>query len=369
MRNEGKGSVWYALHFYPGIAQYSEMGKDPYRVFLNEDTLRKMDPSFAARPVFVLHVDDVHDDLDTLRGEADGWVTKSFYNQKDGKHWVEFIAVSEKCKQAIADGWRVSNAYVPTDYGPAGTWNGMDYQRQITNGEYEHLAIVPNPRYEESVILSPEQFKAYNAAKDNELEKLRNSKERPMKLKDLLFRKTKVDNAADFESLTVLLPKSKKEISVLDLIANADDLEERKEEEMANGDHSVMVDDHKMKVNELVEKYKQACAKLHAIQDATEDVDVSDDEEIENKDDEEKDKELENQEDEDKDKKTKALDKKENDIDRDKLAEEAIKEAKRTAREKAERLRNAPKNIENALEDVPVYLTSDGLQRGLSRYG
>lgn len=357
MRNEGKGSVWYALHFYPGIAQYSEIGKDPYRVFLNEDTLRKMDASFAARPVFVLHVDDVKDDLDALRGEADGWVTKSFYNEKDGKHWVEFIAVSERCKRAIADGWRVSNAYVPTDYGPSGTWNGMDYQRQITNGEYEHLAIVPNPRYEESVILSPEQFKAYNKAKDNELEKLRNSKERPMKLKDLLFRKTKVDNAADFESLTVLLPKSKKEISVLDLIANADDLEERAADALADADATVMVDDLKMKVSDLVEKYKEACAKLHAISDAAEEAvddsdDVGDDDVVENEESEEE-------------KKMKALEKKENEA-----KEEADKEeAKKNAREKADRLRNAPKNVNNMLEDVPVYLTSDGLQRGLSRYG
>lgn len=363
MRNEGKGSVWYALHFYPGIAQYSELGKDPYRVFLNEDTLRKMDASFAARPVFVLHVDDVQDDLDALRGEADGWVTKSFYNEKDGKHWVEFIAVSEKCKQAIADGWRVSNAYVPTDYGPAGTWNGMDYQRQINNGEYEHLAIVPNPRYEESVILSPEQFKAYNKAKDNELEKLRNSKERPMKLKDLLFRKTKVDNAAEFESLTVLLPKSKKEISVLDLIANADDLAEKPADSLVDAEGTVMVDDLKMKVSDLVEKYKQACAKLHAISDAADEAaDGAEDDVVENEEGEDKDS--------DEEKKMKALAKKENEAKDEADAKEKEKEdSKKNAREKADRLRNAPKNIENQLEDIPVYLTSDGLQRGLSRYG
>src|ERR1700677_5104651 len=69
--HNSSGKIFYGIHFYPGVAQYQDdPSQEPYRVFLNEDTLRAMDPTFAGKPIFVEHVDDVTPDLNQLRKEA-----------------------------------------------------------------------------------------------------------------------------------------------------------------------------------------------------------------------------------------------------------------------------------------------------------
>ena len=58
----------------------------------------------------------------------------------------------------------------------SGVCHGVDYDNEVTDGEYEHLALVEDPRYEDSIILTPDEFKAYNLEKENELSMLTNSK-------------------------------------------------------------------------------------------------------------------------------------------------------------------------------------------------
>lgn len=247
--NGAQGKIFYGIHFYPGVAQYSDEGKEPYRIFLNEDTIRKMNPSYAGRPVFVEHVEDVTSDLKELKKEADGWVVESFYNSADGKTWVKFIIVSDLAEQAIKNGYGLSNSYFPKAFGPGGLWNGIQYAKEITEGEYEHLAIVKTPRYEESKILTPEQFKKYNEEKELDLKRLKNSRSVPM---FDFFKKTKVENAVDIEGMSVILPKTKLEVRLEKLINDADESEEKK---MANPEHHVMLGEKKIKVNDLLKKH------------------------------------------------------------------------------------------------------------------
>ena len=168
---------YYARHIKEGLVHYLENGKDVLYLVKN-DALKKMNESFDGKPVYVRHVDRV--DMDNLREQADGYVVKSFYNEFDGAWWTEMLVVSDKGHEAIKKGWAVSNCYSPTEYGAGGSYHDIDYQKEIKNGEYEHLAIVPNPRYEESVIMTPEEFKEFNEGKKQEIEKLKNSKENEM---------------------------------------------------------------------------------------------------------------------------------------------------------------------------------------------
>lgn len=374
--SEAKGSIQYGLHFYPGVAQYQEEGKEPYRVFLNEDTLRSMDPTFAGRPVFVLHVNEVETDLNELRKEADGWVIESFYNPSDGKHWVKFVVVSEKGERAIAQGMKLSNCYLPKTFGPGGTWNGIDYDRSITQGEYEHLAIVPNPRYEESVIMNPEEFKKYNEDNFNELKKLSNQKDKEPEMKFNFFKRTKVENSIDLESMSVMLPRSKREISLEKLINDAD---EPMDEKMAHPEHKVEVGEKKMSVKELKDAYMDCMSKMDSMKD--DDDMMDDDEESEDpaaknkrknkkknkeesmKDEEEADTSYVHDEDDDEkgEERKKSLKLDEED---DEKEVEAAK--KKNAREKAERLRNANKAPQ---EFAKVVLSADQVARGKSLYG
>ena len=228
------GKIMYGMHFYPGLAQYSEPNKEPFKIFLNEDTLRKMDSSFAGKPIFVEHVSEVDSNLDELRKDADGWVVESFFNSVDGKHWVKMIVVSDKAERAIKNGFRLSNAYIPRLNGKAGQWNGIDYQNEVVDGEYEHLAIVNNPRYDESVIMTPEEFKMYNENLQIELKRIANSKpqEKESMMSKLKFwNKQPVEKSIDVENLSVTLPKSGKEFSIFQIVNAMDEMEMKKKDE------------------------------------------------------------------------------------------------------------------------------------------
>lgn len=352
--------VYFGLHMLPGVAEYEEQGQKPYRIFLNEQTIKKMDPSFQGRPVYVGHVGKV--EIDQIQ-EADGYVVRSFYNKADGKHWAEFIVVSDKGHEAISKGWRLSNAYFPREFGSGGLWNGVQYEREVVNGEYEHLALVPNPRYDESIILNPEQFKEYNLQKEKDLARMTNSSNKGANKMSVMkfFKKEKIENGADIESMSVILPESKKEVTISEAIKLADKFENM--HGYANGDHMVKVGEDEMSVNDMVKE----CMKMREEKKANE---VSA---------EEAKKKAENEADLDGGEKKAEADKKEADktenkgADLDggeKQAEKDKKSADKTenAANKEdffETLKNAP--LKNTKAETPIDL--DKSARGKSRYG
>lgn len=337
-----------------GVAEYREPGQEPYRIFIGEDAIKNMDPSFQGRPVFVHHVDGVDDNREVVKEQADGYVIRSFFNQTDGKHWCEFIAVTDEALERIRAGWKLSNAYLVKDATSGGQWHGVDYAKKVTRGEYEHLAIVPNPRYAESVILTPEEFKAYNEKKEVELRRLANENKGVFSMFNL-FKKEAVKNTAEFESMSVTLPKSKVEKTLLQLVNEADDYNlKMKEPQMANGDHHVMVGEHKMSVNELVEKHMAACNELAEMKKGKE---ANGDDNLENEEDEKKKKE-------EAEKKAnterEAAEKKAN-------SDKAAAEKAQADKEAADKLRNADKSKFD--DSVTVEVGNEASQRGKSRYG
>lgn len=394
--NSARGQVFYGMHFYPGVAEYEEPGKEAFRVFINESTIRQMNPTFAGCPIFVEHVDEVDEDLGEVRGEADGWVLESFFNAADGKTWAKFIVVSDRGISAIRRGFRLSNAYIPKSFGDGGLWNGVSYRNEVTGGEFEHLAIVRNPRYEESVIMTPDEFKAYNEERTVELKRLANSHqvkkgEKQMGLK--LFKRTKVENSVDLEGMSVELPLSKKEMKLTNVIEAYDKILNMNG--YANGDHMVKVNDKdEMSVNDLVKKHMEACNEIEKYKSKGRDDEgmenSDDDESVDNaEDDEDMDESLDNDEDmegtiaaqvkavgdrggdvhlaneEDEDgyePKKKKMNKKKNSM--------SVQEAKKVlAREKAARLKNARERFENDDDSAVVSLPHDQVMRGKQRYG
>lgn len=386
MNKNSHGKIFYGIHFYPGVAEYRDPGVAPYRVFLNENTLRKMDPSFAGKPIYVNHVEEVEQDIDLLRGEVDGWVIQSFYNEADGKHWVKFIIVSEKGDEAVRQGMKLSNAYLPTQTSRGGLWNGVTYLKEIIDAEYEHLAIVDNPRYEESVIMTPDQFKKYNEEQVIELKRLSNSKQGEAKMKLNFFKKTRVENAIDPE-LQVVLPKSGRETTLISLINEADEKESDKNAGLADMSHKVKMDDGSYcNVGELLEKHKSMKDELESMKKVKEDEkekeldlevsegDVDSESDKENVDEMHPEKEvhddmdgMEDEMDEDEGTKKKGL----------KLDEESEKEVedakkKKNASEakiKADRLRNAHLRAFQNEEAPVIELSADRVARGKVRYG
>ena len=351
--------VFYGLHMEPGTAEYKNPGEDAYRIFLNEQTLKQMDGTFVGKPVYVEHVDGV--DLENLQKEADGYVVKSFFNQFDGKHWVQFLAVSDRAQQAIRDGWKLSNAYHPKDFGPGGQHHAVTYAKEVTRGEYEHLAIVPNPRYEASVIMPPEEFAEYNRQKELDLKRFTNSKDKGVKSMFNIFKRTKVENAVDFAETVVELPKSKIEKTIAQIINDMDDLAVAAQAPggmdmpVAGEEQFCMVGDQKMKIKDLVQQFMELKSAAARGDDSADAVLANDEDEKDKK--EKADKEAkEKKENEEK----AASEKKQNDL-REKELGAADFLAIKNAREAMQAMEDA---VTNSIE-----LVGDQVARGKKRYG
>lgn len=239
---------YFGLHMSEGTALYQISPEETFMILVKEDTIRKMDASFEGKPVYVQHVDKV--DVANVE-KADGYVVKSFYNKADGQHWVEFIVVTDAAHEAIKNGWVLSNSYVYTKTSDSGRWQGMDYDKEILEASYEHLAIVPDPRYKQSIVMTPEDFKSYNENKELELKQLSNSMQgaKPMLR---FFKKQKVDNAADLDGMMVRLPITGREVE-LSVIINEADQEPPKYVDMEKG--IVNIEGADVGVKTLVECY------------------------------------------------------------------------------------------------------------------
>lgn len=362
-----KPQIYYGLHFCPGVAEYKEPGQEPYRIFINENTIRDMNPTFAGCPVYVQHVDEV--DLGNIQAEADGYVVESFYNAADGKTWCKFVAVSDRAHEAIRTGWKLSNAYFPKQLSAGGEWNGVEYAKEITQGEFEHLAIVPNPRYAESVIMTPDEFKLYNANKQIELLKIANSNETQKEKKSMLkfFKKSTVENGADLEAMTVVLPKSKREITLSQLVNEKDEYElKMKEPQMANGEHHVEVAGKKMTVNELVEKHNAMCQEMDEMKAKKDDAGDGDEAAEKKHDADDADAALEEKKkDDDGDADMNSEEPKKN--EEEKKKDEDDTKAKKNANFK--KLKNAELDALKNVERSPFEMSEDKIARGKVRYG
>lgn len=335
----------------PGVAEYREPKKEPFRIFINSATIKNMDPTFQGLPVYVEHVDGVDlADEKKIREQADGFVVKSFYNQLDGMHWAEFIIVSEKGMQAIRNGWKLSNAYIPKDFNLGGECQGVPYQKEIISGEYEHLAIVKNPRYQQSKILTPEEFKAYNNEKEVEIARLLNSKDKSKqkgesKMALNLFKRQKIENSTDidYENLVIALPKSGKEYTLEKLVNEMDKIVNMAG--YANDDHMVKVGNEEMSVKDLVGKHMSMCNDIEEEKKKK----MADEEEAKKNSEDDK----------------AAADKKAND---DKASEmEKAKNAADEAQKNYDKIKNANKNAP-VNEPARIDLPQDQLKRGQERY-
>lgn len=219
-------SVFYGLHMREGLVGYKEDGEIAY---IKNDTILKMSPSLVGKPLIVRHpgVDITPEDEELF----DGYVVEAFFNKHDGNHWVKFIAVSDEAHKKIEQGWTLSNGYFHSRDETPGQHQGVDYDYEINGGEFEHMALVQNPRYEQSIILTPDEFKEYNLNKEAEIKKLTNEKK---EIEMKFFKKSKVEkleNEKEIGELSVLLPKTKKEKTINELIEIADVVEEAPSEE------------------------------------------------------------------------------------------------------------------------------------------
>jgi protein-tyrosine phosphatase len=363
--------IFYGKHLTSGCAEYAD-GPDgkPYRVFISEDVAKQMDPSFAARPCYVDHVDGETPDAKnkTVQGTVqdekgnseskicDGYIIESFFLPVDGSHWVKFLVTSQQGADAIARGWKLSNCYTPLSLGPGGSWHGIEYSREFLAAEYNHCAIVEHPRYTESIILTPEAFKSYCSEKEAELVTMRNSVENVQKIKvevkfpegeksmkkpnllDMMFGKKngkieKIENAAAIGNVEVRMGKNRS-ASIADLVAKAAVMNDADYEKLMKDSADEDVD---MEVENDLEDLKEKNKKKSSI----------DEDEMENEDELDEDKKND-------EKNTPADEKLENEerVDQKEMENEEDEDAKMKALREAQNKKNKMKK--NAEKNTPA---------------
>lgn len=277
---------FYAKHMEAGLCGYEKE-----TVLIDVETLKKMSPSFAGKPVYVGHQKVDLDKID----EADGYVIDCNYNEVDGCLWSKILIKTDKAISAINNGWAVSNAYVPTEFSSGGQYHNLDFDRKIVNAIFTHLAIVPDPRYEQSKILTIEEFKKYCEDKRGQLEELKNSKTSMGVKKMFKFFKVEKKEVSSLEEDTMVELQNGKSVSIKEMIetvekqnAKKNEADEEEKEVMLNAETEVEVGGKKITLGELMNKYNEIEKKNEADEEAKKKEEA---EEKENEEDKEKEEE------------------------------------------------------------------------------
>lgn len=143
----------------PGLVGYTVEGRREM-VLVQKSILDKMLPSFLGKPVFdFVHRSDVSPDQafnmseDEKYNRADGVVSNVGLDEESGKYYADLMIWDDKTQENVDDnGFSVSCAYRATESGPGGRYNGIEYDEEVLDGYYHHMAIVDDPRYTASRI-------------------------------------------------------------------------------------------------------------------------------------------------------------------------------------------------------------------------
>lgn len=133
----------------PGLVHYEDVGT----VLVRKEALDKMANSFVGRPVFnEAHKETTSKDFSS--GRADGVVTRVWYDPSDAWFWADVAIWDPETKENCRNGYSLSCAYDVAQWSEkGGIHNNIPYTREVLDGTYTHLAIVPNPRYEGARII------------------------------------------------------------------------------------------------------------------------------------------------------------------------------------------------------------------------
>ena len=259
--------VFFARHIGEGVVSYknTDGGEDIF--FIGNDTLKKMNASFTGKPIYIQHQDVP---LSQMKERAVGYVVESFYLPEDGKQWLKMLITDDEAFDAIQNGWKVSNAYNVKDLGAGGVWHNIPYKREILDGEYEHLALVADPRYEEAVIMTPEDFRSYKEAKKKELDAMsldnskkavikksvENNKERKTMFQ--FFTKKKVENmdGVALQDVEVQLENGSS-MKIGDIVKSVEENLKKQATETPIEEKTVMVNGKEVTISALIKMYNE----------------------------------------------------------------------------------------------------------------
>jgi hypothetical protein len=249
-----------------GLVQY------PNEVILvNQACLEQLAKTSHGIPVVIEHP-GVKLDSETIKDiPIVGRVADMHYDTEKDEWSVHFVVDTEEAVSKLKSGWGVSTAWFGDEYGPAGTYNAVPYDRELIKGHYEHLAIVKDPRYE--MAQGPVFYNSKNSlANDTKSDTINDNSQKSggstMLFK--LFRTIREEIKAN-EKEQFMLNIAGQDVPLSNVLEEMKSMEAKKNEEekkkeeagkTLNGEDMVEYNGAKMSVNELVEKYN--CMKKNA---------------------------------------------------------------------------------------------------------
>lgn len=161
----------------PGVVSYEDVGDG--KVFVSREALDRLRATFIGKPV----VNVVHKDLSfeqafklsdkERESMADGIVFDCGWLD-NGWCYADMIIWDLETQKNIDERmFSTSCAYLPTEQGNGGKWHNIDYETEVLNGNYTHMAIVKKPRYEQAKIYElPKEYR--NSLSDEMIDILEN---------------------------------------------------------------------------------------------------------------------------------------------------------------------------------------------------
>ena len=316
-----------------GLCGYGESGN----VYISDETMYSIMPKLLGISVIITHQGK----------EAVGEVVEVFQNPNDTDQWMGKLSVrSEEGIRLLESGWGVSTAYrIVRDTGTSGKWNNIDYNTEVEDVDWLHVAIVENPRY----TVAKDGFFLNSKNEENIIysKTIINEKRKPM---FNLF-KTKKEKINLNEDEKMFVKVGEDEIELTDLIKFVEEKEDKKK--FAEDDMMIELNGESITVKELVEKYN-ACKKN---EEKKEEIKEEKKEEIKNEDHKEDEKDNEEIKEEKIEKKEEIKDNEEDKKDEDKKDNEDKDEDKKDNEEKIEEEKKEEvKEIKNSIDLRSAYL-------------
>lgn len=293
-----------------GLCGYGDRGN----IYISDATMYVIMPKLLGMPVILTHEGT----------ESIGEVVDVFQNTSDTDQWMGKLAIrSTDVVDKLASGWGVSTAYkILRETSQGGKWNNIEYDSEVLDVEWLHVAVVDNPRY--------------TIAKDGVF--LNSVKGEPM---FNLF-KIKREKVLLNEDEKLFVKVGDEELELSDIIKKVSEEELKNKKNFASDDMEVEINGEKICVKELIDRYN-ACKK-------------NEEEKVEEKKEEVK-EEVKN---EDKEEDKKDEDKKENEEEKvEEKKEEVKEEEKKNEEEKKEEIKKEEEKkeeVKNSLEVKQAYL-------------
>lgn len=245
-----------ALHITPGLVDYTD-GDRRETVLIKKPALDSMNRSFLGKPVFNFthKVVDIKNAFDFTAEESEehavGVISDVGYDVESGYYWVDMMIWDEETQNNIENGYGVSNAYVP-EVGQGGVYNNVPYDEEVIGGEYDHMAIVEDPRYGDSRIFenSKRGKNMFRIFRKKVLEGMKKNMEDPPP-------KEKEKDEMELNADSVLVGEDGEEYPLAEMLEawKNSNMEDEEEKPTLNMEDEIDVDGKKVTMKELYDNF------------------------------------------------------------------------------------------------------------------